>query len=301
MQSLKVNLILVASILLWASAFVGIRIALEGYSPGPLALLRFLIASLCMALIYHSQKEKIVMPWRDRSQLLIAGMAGIGIYNICLNYGEITVSAGVASFIIGLMPASTILLSFIILKEKLQFGVWMGVLVSMFGLFLIAIGEGAQANMRQGVLLVLISALMGSVLTIMKKRLLKIYSPITIISWVMWGGTLLLLMFIPGLIKELPTANLQATGAVIYMGVFPAAIAYLAWGYVLKNMPASKASLSLYALPLVSTLLGYLVLHEVPTILSLSGGTIAILGAIIANRFQSQLQLTPLAKKLVAV
>lgn len=302
MRLFKVNLILITSIFLWASAFVGIRIALEGYSPGPLALFRFLVASVCMAFIYHNQKETIYMPWRDRVQLLIAGMAGIGIYNICLNYGEISVSAGVASFIIGLMPASTVLLSFIILKEKLNAGVWMGVLISLFGLFLIALGEGTHASMRQGILLILISAFMGSVLTIMKKRLLKIYSPIAIISWIMWGGTLLLLMFFPGLIKEFPIANHQATIAVVYMGIFPAAIAYLAWGYVLKNMSASQASLSLYALPLASTLLGFIILNEEPSFISLVGGTVAVIGAFIANRFQipTVLEGSP-SKKVVAV
>lgn len=302
MKNVKVNCVLIGTIFLWASAFVGIRIALIDYSPGSLALLRFLVASFCMAIIYHCQDSKKIMPWKDRIHLLIAGMAGIGIYNICLNYGEITVSAGIASFIIGLMPVITVLLSLLFLQERLNARVWFGILVSMVGLLLLALGEGAHLEMRQGLLLILISALMGAILTIIQKRFLKIYNPIVIISWVMWGGTLLLLMFSYQLMQEIKEAEYQSTAAVIYMGIFPAALAYLAWGYVLEKMPASKASITLYALPLASTFLGFLLLHEEPSIVSLIGGAIALFGALIANRFRDDTTINPpLNEKVVAV
>lgn len=302
MQSFKVNCVLIASIILWASAFVGIRIALSGYSPGPLALLRFMIASLCMALIYSNQNIKSTIPWKHRVQLMFAGVTGIGIYNICLNYGEITVSAGIASFVVGLMPVITVLLSIVFLREQLRIGVWLGIVISLSGLLLLAWGESTQTDLRQGIMLLLVSAFMGAVLTIIQKRFLKLYHPVAIISWVMWGGTLLLLIFLPGLMQEIRTADTQSTLAVVYMGIFPAALAYLAWGYVLNQYSASKAAITLYALPLVSTLLGFLILDEIPSLISLFGGGIALVGALIANRFQYYYSLnSSLDKKVVAV
>ena len=302
MQSFKINCVLMSAIVLWASAFVGIRIALADYSPGPLALLRFLVASLCMAIIYHRQEIKKLMPWKDRLQLLIAGMMGIGIYNVCLNYGEITVSAGIASFVIGLMPVITVLLSLIFLQERLKKGVWAGIFISLVGLLLLAMGEGSQTDMRQGIILILVSALMGSILTIIQKKFLKLYHPIAIISWVMWGGTLLLLFFSPQLLQEIKTAGYQSTCAVVYMGIFPAAVAYLAWSYVLKKLPASKAAITLYALPIVSTLLGFLLLDEQPSLISLVGGGIALTGALVAHSFQVPETIKEvLDKKVVAV
>ena len=62
MQDFKVNCVLVSSILLWASAFVGIKIALTSYSPGSLALLRFIIASACMYLLYRRQGNELMNP-----------------------------------------------------------------------------------------------------------------------------------------------------------------------------------------------------------------------------------------------
>lgn len=297
MRSLRVNSVLLATIVLWASAFVGIRIALAGYSPGPLALLRFIIASLCMAIIYYRQDIKVRMPWHHRVQLIVAGMAGIGIYNICLNYGEITVSAGISSFIIGLMPVMTVLLSLVFFRERLSSGVWVGILISLSGLLILAVGEGVQANILQGVLLLVISALMGAILTIVQKKLLDLYHPVAIMFWIMWGGTLLLMFFFPQLLLELRNSDYLSTGAVIYLGIFPAALAYLAWSYVLRELSASKASISLYALPVVSTLLGYILLHEQPSLLSLTGGAVALIGALFAHHFQ---QWDSFNKKLVA-
>jgi drug/metabolite transporter (DMT)-like permease len=286
MSSLKVISFVVIAIVLWASAFVGIRIGLASYSPGPLALLRFIVASFSITIIYYGLNIKERVLWKDRIQLLIAGMAGIGIYNICLNYGELSVSAGVASFIIGLMPVMTILLSLIFLREKLQRGVWIGILISVLGLVLLAIGESSEPGMQQGILAILVSALLGAILTIIQKRFVSVYHPVAIIAWVMWGGTLLLLIFLPGLVQEIKLANFQTTTAVVYMGIFPAALAYLAWGYALKYLSASNASITLYALPVVSTLLGFVLLNEQPSFISLVGSGITLAGAFISSRFQ---------------
>ncbi|RUR05943.1 DMT family transporter [Legionella sp. km772] len=302
MQAFKVNCVLISSILLWASAFVGIKLALLSYTPGSLALLRFLIASFCMAILYKNQTNEPRMPWRERIQLMIVGMAGIGIYNICLNYGELSVSAGIASFIIGLMPIFTVLLSLIFLRERMNLGTWAGIFFSMLGLSLLSLGEDSQEGVTQGILFILISSLVGAIQTIMKKRFLKKYSSIRVISWVIWGGTVLLLIYLPSLINELPHASYQSTAVVIYMGIFPAAVAYSAWTYVLKKIPAAKASTSLYTLPFASTLLGYFFLAEQPSTLSLIGGAIALFGAIIAHHFQNKILLsTEIDKKVVAV
>ncbi|MCW8386829.1 DMT family transporter [Fluoribacter dumoffii] len=293
MQSFKVSCVIIIAIVFWASAFVGIRIGLTGYSPGALALLRFIVASLCMLIIYSSLGIKKRVAWKDRLQLLFAGMGGIGIYNICLNYGELSISAGIASFIMGLMPVMTVLLSLIFLREKLTPGVGLGILVSILGLTLLALGENTEPGMQQGILAILVSALMGAILTIIQKQFVSVYHPVAIISWVMWGGTLLLSVFLPDMLQQVRIADFQTTAAVVYMGIFPAALAYLAWGYVLKYLPASKASITLYALPIVSTLMGFFLLGEHPSMRSLLGCSITLAGAFIANRFQVRPSFAP--------
>ena len=130
MKSLKVKLALLLTLLFWASAFVGIRLGLSAYSPGALALLRFISASLIMILVYYRFPREPAMSWSIRIRIALIGIGAIGIYNLCLNIGEVTVSAGIASFVIGLMPVLTILLSVFFLKEHLNFYVWIGIGIS---------------------------------------------------------------------------------------------------------------------------------------------------------------------------
>lgn len=284
MQSFKVKFGLFISIFLWASAFVGIRIGLTSYSPGSLALLRFLIASVCMAVIYfrHSSCQKV--PWHDRLKLALLGVAGIGVYNVCLNYGEITVSAGIASFVIGLMPVLTVLLSVMFLKERPSRTVYFGILISLSGLVLMVIAGPDGVSVSYGVLIIFVAALTGVIYTLFQKPYLVHYHPVAVTAWIIWGGTLSLMIFSPALWREIAVAKPVATWAVIYLGIFPAAIAYLAWSYVLQAMSASNASIYLYAMPVVSSILGFIILHEEPTNLALLGGFLAMIGAFYASR-----------------
>src|SRR6185295_7545349 len=96
--SFKLRIALWVVIIFWASAFVGIRAGLLHYSPGGLALLRYLIASIAMIFVYFSRPHRSVLYGKDLILALISGVIGIGLYNITLNYGESSVTSGVASF-----------------------------------------------------------------------------------------------------------------------------------------------------------------------------------------------------------
>src|SRR5579883_3143052 len=120
MMSYKIKIALVVTVFLWASAFVGIRAGLLGYSPEGLALLRYLIASICMGIIYFRLPQRSTMRFFDICALLAIGAVGIGIYNITLNHGELTVSSGMSSFIISQSPIITTVFAIIFLREKLN-------------------------------------------------------------------------------------------------------------------------------------------------------------------------------------
>ena len=117
-----------------------------------------------------------------------------------------------------------------------------------------------------------------------QKPFLKKYHAIEFASFAIWGATLFLLIYSPSLIHEVHQASYQATVAAIYLGIFPAAIGYLCWSYVLNYLPTAKAGSLLYTVPLISALMGALVLHEIPALLSLIGGLIALAGAIVVNK-----------------
>ena len=69
----------------------------------------------------------------------------------------------------------------------------------------------------------------------------------------------------------------------IYLGIFPAAIAYVLWNYALSRMPASLLSSFLYLSPVIASFIAWVWLGEVPALLTILGGTLAILGVLLVQ------------------
>lgn len=271
------------SILLWASAFSGIRVGLAGYAPLHLALLRFLIASLALGMLaglVQTRRPALA----DLPRIFGAGFFGVAAYNVTLNYGELTVSAGAASFIVNTMPIFTTLLAVIFLHERVRLLGWLGMGISFMGVGLIALGDGADLKLGLGAWFVFSAALCQSLCFVLQKPLLAKYSPFEVASYAIWCGTACLLIFSPGLFTAITTAPTPATIAVVYLGLFPAALAYLTWSYALSKLPASQAAAALYLAPLVSVIIAYLWLGETLTWLTLLGGILALGGVIMVNR-----------------
>ncbi len=111
------------SLVLWGSAFAGIKAALASYPPGELVLLRFLIASA--SLLAWALISKMPMPRiRDLPGMACLGLVGIAGYQIALTFGQQIITAGAAVLIITLTPVCMALFGTFLLGERLAF--WAG-------------------------------------------------------------------------------------------------------------------------------------------------------------------------------
>ncbi len=287
---LNVQLSLWLTVILWSSALVGIRIGLHGYSPGCLGLLRYLIASFSLLFLYFRLPVRHLPNLKDFLYIFFIGALGIGIYNIAINYGEVVVPAGIAGFIIGLMPVFTMFFAIFLLREKVPIKSWWGVLISLVGLLVIALGGHTQISFHMGVLYILLASVLGSYYAVAQKKLFHRYHPLELAILTIWAGTFVMLIYLPQLTHEVLVAPWKATAAAIYLGIFPAAIAYALWNYAVARAPASRASAYLYAMPLIATLLGVIFLKEFPSIIDLTGGLITLMGAAMINYFYNKVE-----------
>lgn len=109
---------IIATILFWASTFPAIRVALSAYTPSEVAFLRYVVATAL--LIGYASAKRLPLPrLRDLPPIALCGFIGLTIYNFALNAGEMTVSAGTASFIISSEIGIIALLARVFYAERL--------------------------------------------------------------------------------------------------------------------------------------------------------------------------------------
>jgi drug/metabolite transporter (DMT)-like permease len=288
----KTWLALAITLVLWASAFAGIRegmritaaggVGPDGYGPGELALLRFATASIVLAVF--AMITRLRMPsLRDLPGIAVAGVVGISAYHISLNFGEQTVSSGAAALLIAAGPVFVALMSMVFLGERLTAAGWTGVGVAFVGVAIISVGASGGMRFSPGALFVLFSAFTTAAYFVLSKRLLRRYTPLEFTSYAIWAGTIPMLIFAPSFARQAQHAALSATLSGVYLGIFPAAIAYVLSNYALARMPASLMTTFLYLSPVLAALIAWVWRGEVPTALTILGGVVAIIGVILVQ------------------
>jgi len=276
-------IIALITVAIWASAFPASRYALEHYSPMTLMLLRFIFAS--GTLIVIGLIKKIRLPQKkDILKFLGAGFVGIFLYMLFFNLGVVTVVSGVASFIVASSPVWTLIMSGFFLKEKVGLLSWIGISISFLGLVIVMLTQLAEFAMSIGVVLILLSAFSTGVHSLVQRSFLKNYTALEATTYSIVAATIFMLIFIPGMITEIPGTPIYVNLLVIYLGVVPAALGYLCWGFALsKAEKIANVAVFLYLIPFAASILAFFWLGETFSLLSLLGGVIIISGMFVSN------------------
>jgi drug/metabolite transporter (DMT)-like permease len=276
------RLALLLTVVLWASAFPAIRAGLRAYSFDDLVLLRFLTASIVLTLIWIIRGLPLPR-WSDIPVLAILGVIGFTLYPLALTFGQQTVSAGAASILVNLSPVFTAILASMFLDERLSATGWLGTIVAFSGACILSLQRGVEIGSMRGLVAILLAALYQGIHFTILKSLLRRYDAVSLTIFSAWAGTAANLLFLPGLAEAFVDAPRAATAAVVFLGVFPTALATIAWSYALVRIPAPQAASFLYLVPPIAVVIAVVWLGEPISARAVVGGMLAMLGVAIVR------------------
>jgi drug/metabolite transporter (DMT)-like permease len=272
------------TLLLWSSAFVAIRHLGHSFSPGSLSLGRLLVGSVALGVVLLT-RGWAAPSRRDWLGLVAIGVLWFGLYNVALNAGERRVDAGTAAMLIQISPVLVAVLAAVFLKEKATPMLGIGLLVAFTGVVLIATSTSGNGSRDPvGVLLCLVAAAAYAVSLILQKPLVSRLSAIEV-TWVACTvGAIACLPFAGSLVQDTADASAGDVAWVVYLGVFPTAIAFSTYAFALASMTAGNLSVTTYLVPPITVLLSWVLLSEVPPAMAYVGGALCLVGVALARR-----------------
>ena len=276
MKNITPILAVFSTVFFWGSSFPVMSYLLETASPLVLGAGRFSLAAF-ISLIWcvFSYKKKITLNHAIR--FLIAGFIGIFLYNVFLNYGQQSVSAGASSFIVNCNPLFTALIGFFILKQKVTLIHWFGITFCLLGVSIISIDQEGGLELGSGATLILFAATLTAAYFHILKPLVSIYGAITSTAYTILFGTIPMLFWFPEMFGFVINSTNEVRIAFLWLALFPTTIGYLTWTYTVGYYGANKASLFLYLIPPISILLDFFWYNNIPSLYTILGGLMIIL------------------------
>lgn len=273
------------TVVLWASAFVGIRMIGDTYSPGALAFGRIGVGALVLGALALRYRRPLP---RGRGLVLVVayGASWFAGYTVVLNLAERHLDAGTAALLVNVAPIVVAVAAGLFFGEGFPRPLVVGIVVAFAGVVLIGLGGsgGESVTSGIGIVLGLLAALLYAGSVLMQKVALR---RVDVFSATFLGcatGAVVLLPFAPQFVEQAAAAPGGAVAAVVYLGVFPTAIAFSTWAYALARTDAGRLTATTLTVPAIAIVLSWLLLDELPTVLGMIGGALCLLGVAISRR-----------------
>ena len=271
------------AIFFWATAFVLTKVVLKEVDVTTLGVLRYFFASIIV--IFILIKQKISLPkLKDIPAFVFAGFSGYAGYIVFFNMATLLSSPSTLSVINALAPAITAIVAYFIFNEKIKIIGWISMGISFCGILILTLWDGTL-TINKGVLYMLIGCELLSLYNISQRYLTKKYSSFDVSMYSMLIGGILLVVYSPSSVRNIFSISFNSLILIIYMSVFPSIISYFFWTKAFEIAKhTTEVTSFMFVTPVLATLMGIIILGDIPKLSTLIGGVVIILGMIIFNK-----------------
>nr|WP_269813822.1 DMT family transporter [Paraliobacillus zengyii] len=266
--------------------------AINDLAPFTIAFFRLFVAFLVVLPVgLKSAWNNRELFLKYKKPFIIMSLTGVTFFNMFIYASLQFTTASNVSVLETVIPVITILLSAWLLKERLRKIQWAGVILSVFGaVWVVLNGEVLQIttiNWNIGDFIMVGAILCWAVYSIYVKQYMHFFPsiagllvmtsislivlfPLVMMEWLFLG--------VPDLFQS------EYVVSLLYLGIFPSLIALLLYNHAVQKLGASKASLFLNFLPVITMLGAYLWLGESITLIQIGGALLVIVGVIITTQ-----------------
>ncbi len=284
----RTYLALSAAAVFWGLSFVGTKVALETLPTFTVVFGRFGLASL-LFLLLMTRRGFPRFTAGEHGKLFLTALFEPGLYFIFETVGLQYTTAPKAALIIATIPLAVMLFAGLILGERPSPGSLVGIFVSLAGIGVLITGDPDFSWNLSGPLfgdLMVIGAVVTAALYIVLARDLgRSHSALSITSLQILYGAL---FYAPAFLWELPeiawgSVSARSLAALLYLTLFATVAAFLCYNHGLTKVSASRASVFINCIPVVTAVGAWLILGETLTPVQMGGGALVLLAVFVAN------------------
>lgn len=272
-------------VLTWGANFGIVKSAFETIPPLLFGAVRFTVMGILLLTLTFFREKGIQLRKEDLGKIIMVGALGLGLYQVLWSLGLNLTSPSNSALILSTQPLLGTLYIDLVKKEPVGRQQYWGMLLALVGVVLVILKPTAKLHFSldtlPGDLLTLMAGFCAAIFfSVWSKPLLKIYSPLRLMSYCMIIGSLVLWIASP--FSAQPIVWSQVWGktwwSMGYAVVFSGMLGHVLWYEGLGRIGVTKSMVYLYFIPIWAVLFNTLMMGETIFPQQILGGVLILLG-----------------------
>jgi len=284
---MNIYVVLILQLLVASGTHIVAKAVTADVDPVTLTFLRTIISGLGMILLLRARKISWKVDRSDVKRLLLLGLLGIPLNQFLYLYGIGYTTAANGALLYATTPVLVMVLSGILLKERVTVRKAAGILLAFGGVVIVIFERGLDfsSGYTYGNIVIFVAVIAWGLFTVLGRPLILKYGALKITCLAMLAGTA---MYFPvGVVGAIinPIHDISATDwiGILYLGIGTSIVGYVLWYYAIGRIDVSKVAVFANGQPILATVLAMVFLDYVITGNFVVGGIMTLAGVILTQ------------------